>query len=67
MLLSAIAGAEMAMRDVGIQVTPGSGVAAAEEYYRKTAKPLEKPAARALSPDAQEAVSPDTALVGAVR
>jgi alanine-glyoxylate transaminase/serine-glyoxylate transaminase/serine-pyruvate transaminase len=40
MLLGAIAGAEMAMRDVGIQVTPGSGVAAAAEYYRSTAAPL---------------------------
>ncbi len=37
MLVSAIAGAEMAMRDVGINVTPGSGVAAACEYWRSTA------------------------------
>src|SRR5256884_8488407 len=29
MLLGAIAGTEMAMRDVGLQITPGSGVAAA--------------------------------------
>lgn len=36
MLLGAIAGAEMAMRDVGIAVTPGSGVAAAAEHYRRT-------------------------------
>lgn len=36
-LVSAIAGAEMAMRDVGIQVSPGSGVAAACEYWRETA------------------------------
>jgi alanine-glyoxylate transaminase/serine-glyoxylate transaminase/serine-pyruvate transaminase len=34
MLLGAIAGAEMAMRDVGIEVVPGSGVAAAEEQFR---------------------------------
>jgi alanine-glyoxylate transaminase/serine-glyoxylate transaminase/serine-pyruvate transaminase len=34
MLMSAIAGAEMAMRDVGIDVTPGSGVAAAGEFWR---------------------------------
>jgi alanine-glyoxylate transaminase / serine-glyoxylate transaminase / serine-pyruvate transaminase len=34
MLLGAIAGAEMAMRDVGIEVVPGSGVAAAEEHFR---------------------------------
>ena len=35
MLMSAIAGAEMAMRDVGIDVAPGSGVAAAQEFYRQ--------------------------------
>jgi alanine-glyoxylate transaminase / serine-glyoxylate transaminase / serine-pyruvate transaminase len=34
MLLGAIAGAEMAMRDVGIDVVPGSGVAAAEGHFR---------------------------------
>ena len=34
--MSAISGAEMAMRDVGImEVEAGSGVAAAQEYYRK--------------------------------
>jgi alanine-glyoxylate transaminase/serine-glyoxylate transaminase/serine-pyruvate transaminase len=35
MLLGAIAGAEMSMRDVGIDVAPGSGVAAAQEYFRE--------------------------------
>jgi alanine-glyoxylate transaminase / serine-glyoxylate transaminase / serine-pyruvate transaminase len=40
-LLGGIAGAEMAMRDVGIDVKAGSGVAAAEEYYRQTATPVE--------------------------
>ncbi|PYO98134.1 MAG: serine--glyoxylate aminotransferase, partial [Gemmatimonadetes bacterium] len=49
MLLGAIAGAEMAMRDVGLQVTPGIGVAAASEHYRSTAAPL---AAAGQSPDA---------------
>ena len=35
MLMSAISGAEMAMRDVGIKTfEAGSGVAAAQEYYR---------------------------------
>ncbi len=34
MQLSAIAGAEMALRDAGIAVTPGAGVAAAEESLR---------------------------------
>lgn len=34
MLMGAIAGVEMAMLDVGVEVTPGSGVAAASEYWR---------------------------------
>jgi alanine-glyoxylate transaminase / serine-glyoxylate transaminase / serine-pyruvate transaminase len=34
MCLGAITGAEMAMRDAGIRVEPGSGAAAAEECYR---------------------------------
>ena len=40
MLLGALGGAEMAMRDVGIEVQPGAGVGAAAEYYRSTAAPL---------------------------
>jgi alanine-glyoxylate transaminase/serine-glyoxylate transaminase/serine-pyruvate transaminase len=53
MLLGALAGAEMAMRDVGLQVAPGSGVAAAEEAYRATAAPLPPRAVAVQSPDAQ--------------
>lgn len=34
MLTQALAGAEMAMRDAGIMVEPGSGVGAATEYWR---------------------------------
>ena len=34
MLMGAIAGVEMAMLDVGIEITPGSGVAAASNYWR---------------------------------
>ncbi|MFI4890098.1 MAG: aminotransferase class V-fold PLP-dependent enzyme [Steroidobacterales bacterium] len=34
MLLGAIAGAEMAMLDVGVKIQPGSGVAAAQNYWR---------------------------------
>jgi len=34
MCLAAITGSEMAMRDLGIKVEPGSGAAAAEEFYR---------------------------------
>lgn len=34
MLMGAIAGAEMAMLDVGIKLTPGSGVGAASNYWR---------------------------------
>src|SRR5213076_3200988 len=52
MLLGAIAGAEMAMRDVGLPITPGSGVAAAAEHYRSTAAPLAPRAAAGQSPDA---------------
>ena len=37
MLLGAIAGAEMAMLDVGIKIEPGSGVAAAQRYWRSQA------------------------------
>jgi alanine-glyoxylate transaminase/serine-glyoxylate transaminase/serine-pyruvate transaminase len=34
MLLGALAGAEMAMLDVGVKLEPGSGVAAAQSYWR---------------------------------
>lgn len=37
-MLGAIAGAEMAMLDNGFDIKPGSGVGAAIEYYRSTAK-----------------------------
>jgi alanine-glyoxylate transaminase/serine-glyoxylate transaminase/serine-pyruvate transaminase len=37
MLLGAIAGAEMAMLDVGVKIEPGSGVGAAQSYWRKHA------------------------------
>jgi alanine-glyoxylate transaminase/serine-glyoxylate transaminase/serine-pyruvate transaminase len=57
MLLGGLAGAEMAMRDVGMKITPGSGVAAAQEYWRSTAKPLEKRELPPRAPDAQPAVS----------
>ena len=51
MLLAAIGGAEMAMRDVGMKITPGSGVAAALEYWRTTAPELAK---RELPPRAAD-------------
>jgi alanine-glyoxylate transaminase/serine-glyoxylate transaminase/serine-pyruvate transaminase len=38
-LMAAIAGAEMAMLDCGIKVTPGSGTAAAGEYWRHHSAP----------------------------
>jgi len=40
MIMQALAGSEMAMRDVGIDIVAGSGVGAAEEYYRLTAEPI---------------------------
>lgn len=70
MLVGAIAGSEMAMRDVGIKVTPGSGVAAAEEYWRSTAAPLPKRELPPRAPDAQPAAPAATkekATVGATR
>jgi len=54
MLLGAIAGAEMAMRDVGLKITPGAGVAAAAEHYRSSATPLPPRAAAAPTPDAAQ-------------
>ena len=39
-LLAGIGGAEMAMRDVGIKVELGKGVAAAQQYWLETAAPL---------------------------
>ncbi|OOO02259.1 MAG: Serine-pyruvate aminotransferase [Chromatiales bacterium USCg_Taylor] len=40
MVLTPITGAEMAMKDLGIPIQLGSGVAAAQEYLRKTAKDI---------------------------
>ncbi|MBW2715295.1 MAG: aminotransferase class V-fold PLP-dependent enzyme [Deltaproteobacteria bacterium] len=42
MCLGAISGVEMAMRDAGISIEPGSGVAAAQESYRKAAAAASK-------------------------
>jgi len=57
----------MAMRDVGIDVRAGSGVAAAQEHFRRTAAPLAKLQA-AGSPDAQaNAAAPKREPVGAAR
>jgi alanine-glyoxylate transaminase/serine-glyoxylate transaminase/serine-pyruvate transaminase len=55
MLLGGIAGAEMAMRDAGVKIQPGSGVGAAEEYWRETAAPLSKRDLPPRAPDAQPA------------
>jgi alanine-glyoxylate transaminase/serine-glyoxylate transaminase/serine-pyruvate transaminase len=44
MLLGAIAGAELAMADVGIPIQLGSGVAAAQAHYRAAPKSAEKAA-----------------------
>ena len=48
MVMSALAGSEMAMRDLGIDIVPGSGVGAAEEYYRHTARPVDLSASTAV-------------------
>jgi alanine-glyoxylate transaminase/serine-glyoxylate transaminase/serine-pyruvate transaminase len=68
MLLGALAGAEMAMRDVSIKVTPGSGVAAAQEYWRSTSVPLSKRELPPRAPEAQPAsAGPKKVTVGAGR
>ena len=45
MCMGAITGAEMAMRDIGIRVEPGSGAAAAEEFYRSHGQQIQRKAA----------------------
>jgi alanine-glyoxylate transaminase/serine-glyoxylate transaminase/serine-pyruvate transaminase len=40
MMLSGLATIEMAMADLNYPVKLGSGVIAAQDYYRKTAKPV---------------------------
>jgi alanine-glyoxylate transaminase/serine-glyoxylate transaminase/serine-pyruvate transaminase len=40
MVLTALAGAEMALRDAGIPLAFGSGVGAAQEHFRQTAHPI---------------------------
>ena len=69
MLLGALAGVEMAMRDAGIEVTPGSGVAAAAEYWRSTAAPLAGRELPPRAPDASPAAAPakEKATAGAGR
>jgi alanine-glyoxylate transaminase/serine-glyoxylate transaminase/serine-pyruvate transaminase len=47
MLLGAIAGAEMAMLDVGVKIEPGSGVAAAQKYWRNNSRVASGVAAKA--------------------
>jgi alanine-glyoxylate transaminase / serine-glyoxylate transaminase / serine-pyruvate transaminase len=42
MVLGALAGAEMAMRDVGIDIKLGSGVAAAQAHFRTTVMAKER-------------------------
>ncbi|MCH7695560.1 MAG: aminotransferase class V-fold PLP-dependent enzyme [Proteobacteria bacterium] len=42
MVMIPITGAEMAMKDIGIPIELGSGVAAAQEYLRTTATPVER-------------------------
>ena len=46
------------MKDAGIDVKLGSGVAAAQEYWRKTAPSLAPQAAAPRSPDAQAPAAP---------
>lgn len=45
MALSGLATAEMVMADLGLKIRLGSGIAAAQEHYRRTAVPAHKQAA----------------------
>jgi alanine-glyoxylate transaminase/serine-glyoxylate transaminase/serine-pyruvate transaminase len=67
MLMGAIAGSEMAMRDVGMKISLGSGVAAAGEYWRSTAAPLSKRDLPPRAPEAQPAAPAKKATAGAAR
>lgn len=67
MLLGGIAGAEMAMRDAGIKIQAGSGVGAAEEYWRETAAPLPKRDLPPRAPDAQPAAAQARPAAAAAR
>jgi alanine-glyoxylate transaminase / serine-glyoxylate transaminase / serine-pyruvate transaminase len=67
MLLGGLAGAEMAMRDVGLKVTPGSGVAAAQEFWRSSAAPLSRRDLPPRAPESQATASAKKATVGAGR
>jgi len=59
---------EMAMRDVGLKIQPGSGVGAAEEYWRSTAAPLEQRDLPPRAPDAPPAeAAPRPAAAAAAR
>ncbi|MBL8979530.1 MAG: aminotransferase class V-fold PLP-dependent enzyme [Gemmatimonadetes bacterium] len=53
-LLAGIGGAEMAMRDVGIKLGLGAGVAAAQQYWLETQAPLP---AKTVPPPAEAAVA----------
>jgi alanine-glyoxylate transaminase/serine-glyoxylate transaminase/serine-pyruvate transaminase len=59
-LLAGLGGTEMAMRDAGIKLELGSGVAAAQQYWIETQKPL---AARKAAGPAEAAVAKQPAGV----
>jgi alanine-glyoxylate transaminase/serine-glyoxylate transaminase/serine-pyruvate transaminase len=63
-MMAALGGVEMAMRDAGIRIKPGSGTGAAGEYYRKTAKAIpafKAPAAPKAKPKAKRIAKRKTA------
>jgi alanine-glyoxylate transaminase / serine-glyoxylate transaminase / serine-pyruvate transaminase len=58
MLLGAIAGAEMSMRDVGMtQIVPGSGVGAASEFWRTGGATSSAPSAKSAEKRGEPAVA----------
>jgi alanine-glyoxylate transaminase / serine-glyoxylate transaminase / serine-pyruvate transaminase len=67
MLVGGIAGAELAMRDVGMKIQLGAGVAAAQEYWQSTATPLPKRELPPRAPEPPAPVAAKKATAGAAR
>jgi alanine-glyoxylate transaminase/serine-glyoxylate transaminase/serine-pyruvate transaminase len=67
MLVGGIAGAELAMRDVGMKIQLGAGVAAAQEYWQSTAMPLPKRELPPRAPEPPAPVAAKKATAGAAR
>jgi len=66
-MMAALGTVEMALLDAGIKIKPGSGVAAAGAYYRKTGKKIKKFSAPKAKPKAKRTVKRKTATRAAAK